>query len=296
MKRRLIIGYDGSEHGRDALALGAVLAPAVEAEPLVATAVAYSHFPLPRAELERAAEEHVAPMFERAQDQVAPLEIETRTLVDESPGHALDQLAESEDAILITVGSAHRGTLGRVLLGSVGEALLSGAPCAVAVAPSGYATRSDRSLTRLGVGIDGSAESRSAMAVAGSLAGRLGASLTVIAVAPPIPPDIGGAVLSILSREELDQSKRDRMDAVLDRAMAEAPSGLDLERRLLHGDPASELAKAAESLDLLIVGSRCYGPLRRALLGGVSTKLMRSTVAPVLIVPRDGGAEPLRTQ
>lgn len=294
--RKLIIGYDGSEHGNDALALGALLAPALEARPVVATAVASDGYLVPPTALERAAREQSAPLFEGAADRVAPLEIETRTLLDDSPGRALHQLAESEHAILITVGSAHRGALGRVLLGSVGEALLSGTPCAVAVAPAGYATRSDRGLTRLGVGVDGSAESLSAMAAAGALAERLGVRLTVIAVIPPTAPDIGGAILSILSREELEQSKRDQTSAVLDNAVAEAPAGLALEPRLLHGDPASELAAAAEELDLLIIGSRCYGPLRRALLGGVSTKVMRSAPAPVVVIPRDGGAEPLRPQ
>ena len=221
--RKLIIGYDGSKHGDDALALGALLASALGAVPLVATAVAYADYLLPLTTLERAAEDQAAPLFERAADQVAPLEIETRTLVDDSPGHALHQLAEGKHAILITVGSSHRGALGRILLGSVGEALLSGTPCAVAVAPAGYAARPDRSLTRLGVGIDGSAESRSAIAVAGSLAERLGASLAMIAVVPPVAPDIGGAILSMLSREELEQSKHDQMEAVLDRRWRKSP-------------------------------------------------------------------------
>jgi nucleotide-binding universal stress UspA family protein len=280
------------------LALGALLAPALKARPLVVTVtvVDYPDHLLPPTALERAARERSAPLFERAADQVAPLELETRTLVGDSPGHALHQLAESEDAILITVGSAHRGVFRRVLLGSVGEALLSGTPCAVAVAPAGYAARPGRGLTRLGVGVDGSAESQSAIEAAGSLAERLGASLAVIAVVPPIAPDIGGAMLSILSRDALEQSKRDHMKAVLDRAVAKVPAGLALGPRLLHGDPATELAEAAEELDLLIVGSRCYGPLRRALLGGVSMKLMRSATAPVLVVPREGGAAPLRTQ
>jgi nucleotide-binding universal stress UspA family protein len=296
--RKLIIGYDGREHGDDALALGTLLAEALGLRPLAAMAVAYSGYLLPPATLERAAQEQSRPLFERAAALVAPLEPEMRTLLDDSPGHALYQLAERERAVVIAIGSAHRGPLGRILLGSVGEALLSGTPCAVAVAPAGYASRSKRELSRLGVAVDGSAESAAAMAVAGSLAERLGASLDVISVVPPTAADIGGAILSILSREELEGSKQDQMKGVIDRAVAEAPAGLTVQARLLRGDPATELARAteAEGLDLLLVGSRCYGPLRRALLGSVSTKLMRSSTTPVLVIPRDADGDPLAAQ
>jgi nucleotide-binding universal stress UspA family protein len=290
--RKLIIGYDGSEHGDDALALGALLADALAVRPLAAMVVAYYDYLVPLAASESAADEQSRPLFERAAERIAPLKLETRTLLDDSPGRALHQLAEREQAVAIAIGSAHRGPVGRILLGSVGEALLSGTPCAIAVAPAGYASRTSRELTRLGVAVDGSAESAATMAVAGSLAERLGARLDVITVVPPSPPDIASAILSILSREELEQAKQDKMNGVLDRAVAEAPAGLAVRPRLPHGDPATELAGAAEELDLLIVGSRCYGPLRRALLGSVSAKLMRSSTAPVLVVPRDGDGDP----
>jgi nucleotide-binding universal stress UspA family protein len=52
------------------------------------------------------------------------------------------------------------------------------------------------------------------------------------------------------------------------------------------GDPADELATQASDLDLLVIGSRGYGPLRSVLLGGVSAKVMRSAPCPVFVVPR----------
>jgi nucleotide-binding universal stress UspA family protein len=44
-------------------------------------------------------------------------------------------------------------------------------------------------------------------------------------------------------------------------------------------------------VDLLVTGSHGYGPVRRALLGSVSTQLMRSCPCPLYVVPR-GAAEP----
>ena len=37
---------------------------------------------------------------------------------------------------------------------------------------------------------------------------------------------------------------------------------------------------------LLVVGSRGYGPLRRVLLGSVSTELVRSAPCPLIVTPR----------
>jgi nucleotide-binding universal stress UspA family protein len=55
---------------------------------------------------------------------------------------------------------------------------------------------------------------------------------------------------------------------------------------VLHGDPVLCLAEASAGLDLLVVGSRRYGPLKRALVGAVSSALVEHAHCPVLIVPR----------
>ena len=65
--------------------------------------------------------------------------VDLRPLVSNlSPAHALQALAEQEDAGIIVVGSSHTGRVGRVLPGSTAERLLHGAPCPVAVVPLGY--------------------------------------------------------------------------------------------------------------------------------------------------------------
>jgi nucleotide-binding universal stress UspA family protein len=55
----------------------------------------------------------------------------------------------------------------------------------------------------------------------------------------------------------------------------------------LHGDPARALAEeAGKGIDLMVLGSRGYGPVGRVLLGGVSTALVRMAPCSLLIVPR----------
>jgi nucleotide-binding universal stress UspA family protein len=48
--------------------------------------------------------------------------------------------------------------------------------------------------------------------------------------------------------------------------------------------------RALDDADLLVCGSRAYGPLRRVLLGGVSSRLLRRAVLPLVVVPRSGEA------
>ena len=51
------------------------------------------------------------------------------------------------------------------------------------------------------------------------------------------------------------------------------------------GDPAGELAELSHDLDLLVIGTRGRAPLRRALTGSVSRKLIATARCPLLIVP-----------
>ena len=281
----VVVGYDGTERGADALALGAHLADALDASLVVATAVADPNGLLSPAELASMSEEHAGESLRRAVEILAPREARTAIVSGYSAGHALNRLAEDERPLALVIGSSHHGRLGRVVLGSVGESLLSGAPCPVAVAPRCYAGLPERDLARIGVALDGSPEAGEALTAAARIASRPSAELTLIAVAPR-STDIGGAMLSMLSREELEQSGEQRMEEVLGRAEAAIDPGYRIRRRLLHGDPAPTLARECQRLDLLVVGSRQYGPLRRTLLGSVSRQLSHSACTPLLVVPR----------
>jgi nucleotide-binding universal stress UspA family protein len=243
MARKLVIGYDGSERGEDALALGVVLADCLAARPLVAAVLPHLDYLRDPEELEAAVERDSEPIFQAARARLGEREVETRALVDASPSHALHELAEEVDPIAVVLGSAHWGRLGRIVLGSVGSALLSGAPCAIAVAPRGYAEREKRSVLRVGVAFDGSEESWPALEAASGLAGRLRASLIVLGVVEPVRY---GYVTPypVLDPNAPDNRKRreEEMSRILDRAVERAPAGLSAERRRMSGDPASLIA------------------------------------------------------
>lgn len=292
MARQIVVGYDGSPHGEDALALGRVLAEVLAAEALVVVVIRIPDHLVERAEAEAVAEREAAPLLAAATERLAGLEVRTRTLVDDSPPRALHEFAEAEGPLAVVVGSSHRGAVGRLFMGSVGAALLSGAPCPIAVAPRDYLARESASMLRIGVAYDDSAESRVALAAAASLSLRVHAALSVISVATPSPFSYGGA-FEVLTAQEYETGERKHKQLALDRAIDRLPSELPSESHLLVGDAAQALAEEAEELDLLVIGSRGYGPLRRVLLGGVSSRLMHTAPCPMLIVPRGSGDDPL---
>jgi nucleotide-binding universal stress UspA family protein len=286
MFKTIIVGIDGREGGRDALALADSLQRVVGSD-----LVAVHAFPLDNY-LGRGADGEYEKVIHDRAVEVARQEVERAAVsarpfvvADGSPGRALHRAAIAHGADLIVVGSAHRGRVGRVLAGDVAAGTLHGAPCPVLVAPPGYGEHGGE-LRTIGVGFDGSPESQTALEFAHRIAEAFGARLRVIDVV--VPPDPGGsspadrpdgAEHAHIRREEAE----DRLAAVL-ADLGEIATGA-----LPFGDPARELAYAAHDLDLLVTGSRGYGPLRRPMLGSTSIKLVHEAPCPVLVLTRAVG-------
>jgi nucleotide-binding universal stress UspA family protein len=72
--------------------------------------------------------------------------------------------------------------------------------------------------------------------------------------------------------------------SLIERSRASAP--IWNPRALHSGKPAEVLIALSETVDLLVIGSRGYGPLKAVLLGGVSGQVIRSAACPVVVVPR----------
>jgi nucleotide-binding universal stress UspA family protein len=200
-----------------------------------------------------------------------------------SPADTLGALAERGEADLVVLGSTHHAALGSVAPGSVAEHLLQGARCRLVIAPKGYAEEdhSDDRLRVVAVGYDGMAESQAALDEATTLARKFGGSMRVIGVMTPTPPM--GAAAAARTGAEAGPDFQTR----LHRAVAE----LDPELRALpvieKGDPVEKLLEAAEmGVDLLVLGSRGFGPVMRLLIGSVSSRVIRGAACPVLVVPR----------
>jgi nucleotide-binding universal stress UspA family protein len=285
MSHKIIVGFDGSDRGHDALALARRLAEATGSELLVASAWAYEFYEMPPAVegYQALMHQNAEAAAERAEQILGESGASAyRVIGATSPARALHELAEREEADLVVVGSTSRGAFGRVLPGSVGERLLHGAPCAVAVAPRGFA--SNGSLVPVGVGFDGSPEASAALASAAGIARALGGGLHAIAAWRH--PSPANPLFAFTSYHEFVADLERGHRARLDEALASVPAGGRAQTALIEGDPETVLAQESEKLGLLVLGSRGYGPLRRALLGGVSGQLLQTAACAVIVVPR----------
>jgi nucleotide-binding universal stress UspA family protein len=279
----IIVGVDGSEGGRDALALAGMLQRKFGGA-LVAV-IAYPHYPLPSRAASRAVETSVSRDATKAvRNDVYRAGVHARAIAvpDGSPARALHHIAESERADLIVVGSDRQGPIGRVLAGNVTSGALYGAPCPVAVAPRGLAARNPV-LHTVGVGYDATPEAKQALELARAVAKTTDALLELICVvAPPVP--LGPWAVEVTSMNDSERSEHERVEALA----AAALRNLDVlaTAQVVEGRPDTELADRSSGLDLLVVGSRGYGPLKRLMLGSTSSKLVRSAACPVIVVPR----------
>jgi nucleotide-binding universal stress UspA family protein len=69
--------------------------------------------------------------------------------------------------------------------------------------------------------------------------------------------------------------------------VARAPDGLEVTGRLLTGPVVDALSDLShDDCDVRVCGSRGHGPVRRVLLGGVSSRVVRHSKVPVIIIPR----------
>jgi nucleotide-binding universal stress UspA family protein len=282
MSAPIVVGVDGREGGRDALALAALLQRARGGELTAVHAYPYERF-VHDAEhgRERFMHDEIA---RRLRAEVAAAGVEARTVAvpDPSPARALHLAAERESAELIVVGSAHHGALANIALGDVAGGTLSASPCAVAVAPRGFAG-APHALEEIGVGYDGEPEARRALAFAAQLAAAAEARLRVIAVARPASvPDPW--IEPWHDWTAVAEAERERARRSVDEAVAELDVAAAGEIRI--GTPSAELERASRELDLLVVGSRGFGPLRRLVAGSTSSRLVRSAACPVLVLPR----------
>jgi nucleotide-binding universal stress UspA family protein len=283
--RKIVVGFDGSDEAHDGMRLAQALALGTGAELIVGAAFG----PIlagPGVDLPALEADYFTDVFAKAEDELGGTSFERRELREASAPRGLGQLAEEEGADVIVIGSAHRGKVGRVLFGSTGERLLYGAPCAVAVAPRGYAGCERLGKGTIGVAYDGSPESRMALEGALALATVLGGELRLITVVSDwsfvlVHPGASDGYMDVVCGHY-----RDVQNAALER-IGDGPKA---EAILEQGEPAAAITASAVDLDLLVIGSRGYGPVRRTLLGAVSAEVMRTSPCPVVVVPRGAGA------
>jgi nucleotide-binding universal stress UspA family protein len=284
----ILVAVDPRREDPAPLALGLRLARLAGAPLLLA-----SSFPLEPADqlhsdYARAVRAEAERALARARDELAdapgpkpPIDVELAVAL--SPARGLHQIAEDRAALIMVIGSSSRGQLGRVSPGAVTDRLLHGAPCAVAVAPSGMTLQdAAEPVRRVGCAYVDAPDGQAALETASAIAAKAAAYLRLFVVMRPRDDYL--TITPVEPMFDHDAARRQDAEAVLRHGLDAA--GASATGEVLNGDPAAALASASTDLELLVCGSRGFGPLRTLLLGGTSHALVRRAGCPVLVVPR----------
>jgi nucleotide-binding universal stress UspA family protein len=283
MSSTIVIGSDGSAQSDSALQFGGAVARALGARVVVTSA--YVHTPPSRGDGGAFARIQRADTAEIARAGAASLkgisDVQARTSAGSTLGAALHGVAEDERADVLVIATSARPRIGGFQPGSVSEQVVHHSPCPVAVVPP---LAGEPRLHQIGVAVDGTPASRAALDFALELAQRAGERSPVfhlLYVAPsehvPQPGTSAAVPARVFARQRLDEL-----------AVELAAHG-EVEVHEQMGEPAKELVRMSEGLDVLVTGSRNQGAIKRLLLGSVSTHVVRNATCPVIVVPAATG-------
>ena len=252
----IVIGFDGTPRSDGAIGLGSTLARVTGDE--VAVVLAYPVTPMSAriggGEFRDLTRQEALRRIDAVLRRLTGVRLRhLRSTPAGTPVHALHSAARQDEAGLIVVADSTKDQ------GGTPERLLGDAPAAIAVARSW--TGSHPRLARIAVALDGSDPASVGLRVARALAGQ---------------PETPVEDLELLSYGEGPEPAwlTDAAAASGGRAVREP------------GDPVDGLLRRSRSLDLLIVGSRDLGPLRRRRSSSVSVRMVRDAQCPVLVMPR----------
>jgi nucleotide-binding universal stress UspA family protein len=286
----IVVGYDGGSAGADAIAFGNCWCLA-SGDAMAVVTVHPTPAPIGIQHVDAEWTAHQRDRAEGFLDEArhlvaAGVQAEFRRVAGDSAAHTLHDLAE-DAGTLVVLGTRHRSGGRRTAPGSTANRLFQGSGAPVVIVPSGYSRRGAEPLRRVTAAFVGTADGRAALDQAARIARHLGADLRVVTVVPDtrVVPTTG---------------EPERFAEALwheyEKALGEAVSGLPpvgrvsrVSSEMLDGHVVDALADIGiDDSDLLVIGSRGYGPIRRVFLGGVSAQVVRHARIPVVVVPRGG--------
>lgn len=286
---RILLATDGSENSTLAGRAAADLSNKTAAELHVVHVWTYVPPPgypaLSFDDYPRAAEEETVQLLRREawNARVAGGRVVGEHAREGKPAEEILALAEELAVDLVVVGSRRAGRIKRLIAGSVSECVVHRASRPVLVVcgrtwPAG----------RVVVADDGSESARKAGDLAAEIANLSRAEVVVVRAYEHPPEPVGG--WSAQDRRELDEALwRNRRDLKMRAEQLEAVAPCRPKTRLIMSEAASAVTSVAEESEgeetLFAVGSRGLRAHERALLGSVSTAVLRAADGPVLIVP-----------
>jgi nucleotide-binding universal stress UspA family protein len=216
-------------------------------------------------------------MAERARERVQTIFPSWKVNADSSCGSAAWELVAKADEWkpdLIVVGSHGRTALGRFVLGSVSQRVLTEALCSVRV--SRGRVEEPNSPVRIIVGTDGSPASEEALRAVAARRWPPKSEVMVVLVDDPLAPEFLGKLIPLLG-ETLEEDRREErawVEQISERSTELLRSaGIKVTCAVREGDPKRELCEVAEEwgANCIFVGSAGFSNrFERFVLGSVS--------------------------
>jgi nucleotide-binding universal stress UspA family protein len=281
----IVVGVDRSGRSRDALALARRLARATGARLLLVSVypVGARSATIERSAYARALEEEAETALDWVAAPLCGARPEARAVPCTSVPRGLQQIADAEGALAIVAGPSHRGPLGRLVQGSVGERLLRGASCPVVVATAGCRHDAHEPLGRIGVGYVTTPEGDAALRAAAGLAARSGAEVRVLSVVEP--PAVGWRT------GVLESTAREQLAARIADVTTGTGARVQIAGEVVDGYADDELALLSREVDLLVCGSSGHRAVGGVMAAGVVAGILRKARCPLLMVPRGAGEQ-----
>lgn len=208
------------------------------------------------------------------------------TVLEGDARQAILDAAERGRSDLVVLGARGLGAVASFLLGSVSLGVARHARCSVLVCKG--VPRPVRAVT---IGLDGSDDARSALRMLSELPLPSAVALRLVGAVEPLryPASAPGIMAARLraALKDYEEERRRELATVL------AAGAADVRARVGTIVTATPVGSAAESLlrdaeqhdsDLIVVGARGLGALKRLVLGSVSESVLRHATCPVLIV------------
>ncbi len=151
---------------------------------------------------------------------------------------------------------------------------------------------------RILVPLDGSDLAEAALPHATAMAGRFGASLTLLQAVTTLPMatavDAGAAagaeaMISVDALEASEEAAQEYLNQLSHRPELE---GIQIRKRVVRGRPAREIVRTAqeEGIDLIVMSTHGRSGLGRLVFGSVADQVLRESGVPILLVRPKGSA------
>jgi nucleotide-binding universal stress UspA family protein len=277
--QRILVGYEATPSGDDALAAGAALAASVGADldvvlvmPDASRRGNVPNDPAYDALLRDTAEGWLADARTRVPSLVA---FNGRVVFGDSPAEGLLASAEELGSTLIVVGAARGGLLGRFTVGSVAGALLHASPIPVLLAPEGWRDHAPQ-LSRVTSMVGTRAGAEAVLTTGERLSAAAGVPLRLVSLlALDLPGDapkqnVGEHHAASVLKE------------------ASAATGVVATAVVAKGDTIQNAIARLdwEPGEVVVVSSSRLAQPSRLFLGSTAAAMLRELPVPMIVVPR----------